>query len=612
MIDKSYSQTFNTQDIPIESSLNASFDVGESSIYINPRNPATVVMGCNAHYTGFTGAQSFFYSLNGGTTWSPSFNTNFLITSSGSDPSIAIDHLNNIYYNYLSSTASVELLSSTDFFQTTPQSISIVTSNSHDKNNLALDDRPTSNNVILYSGWKNSSDELETSYSVNSGNNWSAPYNSITQSNLPNGSFGTTSSHNYHQGINISVGPNGNVYAVWGIYKGTSQTTVTESEIGFAKSIDNGQTWTAYSIPYLHIKGIKNNTSGTTCGLRCASWVTMDVNQQNGNIYISWPNIGEPCVDPTPAVGCNIGDADIYFIKSTDGGATWSYPVHVNPNINDGLTQWYSCLASDPYSSLIGLIYYGRDASNNINTYLSLSTDEGATWQEHQINDNPFSSVTPSGTAIDYITLKINNGWIVPVWIEKRNNIVSAWTQPFEYPKAQDISLCNPVTPYYTIQKANNHITLADNGCGYEVAANSYINTYCGQNIKMNSGFHASVGSKFHAHIESNVDPFHAYEKNSYSIPHADNSSATTFCYPNPFKEFTNIGLTTYTNTTVSIYLYDDFGRLIKTLVNSKQINSGTFYYSLNIADLKLNTGIYSCLITANNERKFIKLLHVE
>ncbi|MCX6351488.1 MAG: T9SS type A sorting domain-containing protein [Bacteroidetes bacterium] len=58
--------------------------------------------------------------------------------------------------------------------------------------------------------------------------------------------------------------------------------------------------------------------------------------------------------------------------------------------------------------------------------------------------------------------------------------------------------------------------------------------------------------------------------------------------YPNPFKEFTNIGYTLVKNTNVSIEVFDVLGRKVSTLTNGVQ-PAGEYNFNFNNSE----SGIY-------------------
>ncbi len=627
---------FNVPDVMIESSTNDPntkyLSLGENSVYINPINPMHLLNGNNAAYKDplnpQMSGQAIFYSDDGGNHWLPvSTSPNFITLTSASDPSVAIDHYDRKYFNYLSTTFHPELIYSVNNFLNISGPISFSTSSS-DKNHFEIDDRPISDHIEYFSGWDESGHQFMYAKRGYETTNHTILWDPKIDLSDPAIFTPPISNFNflYHQGINISVAPNGDAYATWGLYYGTNQANASEKFIAFSKWDHILQNWTTSYIPNLEISGIRNNTHIVDpllfCNaISCASWITSAVNQQNGDIYITWPNVGIPCTPPASNCNClnSTCNIDIYFIKSSDGGITWTLPITVNQS--NGNIHWDSWLSCDPYTGYLGVIYYSKTGIGNTSqtsTYLSLSVDGGISWTEQQISDN-FISSNPTfvQSKTDYISLKMNNGFVVPVWsgIEHINSVTSRQTaicQPFTMDIPISISLCNLVTPYYEIIKAQTTISLSDLGCGYEIPSGSYINMYASNYIKMSEGFHASEGSKFHAHIESVIDPFHANERKANEkdfVKPQNEESFYVLSYPNPFHDYVNINIISQNSTYISLDLYDNFGQLVKRLLNNIALEKGTSLYQISQEQLALKDGIYFCVATTSESKKTIKLV---
>lgn len=615
---------FNLPDIMIESSSapNSQYlNLGENSVYINPINPNYLFNSNNASYEvpgqpDITG-QAMFFSNDGGQTWMSAINSGYVFPTQGADPSVVVDRNNRKYLNYL--TSDINILYSDNNFSSYAGP-NVLSATYSDKNFLELDDRPISDNVKLFCGWIDNT--LHNIYIrrgevFNQNVIWNNATDDLTDPLvyiipvIPGVVF------KYPQGVNIAVAPDGDAYATWGLYYGNGAANTFERSIGFATWSHTLQTWTSSYIPDLEIKGIRNNVSiATAIAMSCASWMTMAVNQQNGDLYIAWPNVGNPC---TPGISnCNLCTtpgyciSDIYIIKSSDKGLTWSIPKQISISNNP---HWDSWLAIDPYTGYLGVIYYGVDNSGNTQTYLSLSVDQGNNWTEQQISDYSFTSSTFNRVPrTDYINLKMNNGLVVPVWtgIDQNNGRQTAFCQPFNMDVPTDLSLCNPVTQYYEISKAQQHISVSDFGCGYQVASGSYLNMYANDYIKLSPGFQAETGSKFRAHIEQNVDPFNANERTGFTnqiVKKSSNSDFFVSAFPNPFKEYVNISITTQSSSSVTMDLFDNMGRLIKRLLQNEFVTKGTTNYHLNCNDVKLNPGIYNCVISYDKGKKAVKLI---
>jgi hypothetical protein len=193
----------------------------------------------------------------------------------------------------------------------------------------------------------------------------------------------------HSQGVNLSSGPNGEVYAAFAVYDGGA---LTERAIGFCKSLDGGATFEPAFRAIDNIHGIR--ADGVPQNMRTASFPVMDVDisggTYDGNIYIVWPNRGVP--------GVNVGpDIDVYMIRSTDGGNTWDDPIRVNQDpIGQGKVHYQPWLSVDPANGVISVIFYDNRntaSANMAEAWVATSSNGGETWEDFKVSDVSF---TPS------------------------------------------------------------------------------------------------------------------------------------------------------------------------------------------------------------------------
>ena len=105
---------------------------------------------------------------------------------------------------------------------------------------------------------------------------------------------------------------------------------------------------------------------------------------------------------------------DVMFVRSTDGGLTFSPPLRIN---DDGLANkwhWFGTFAVAPNGRLDAVWYDTRNAANNTDSQLfySYSTDAGVTWSPNVAVSNPFNPFEgyPNQSKIgDYITIVSDN-----------------------------------------------------------------------------------------------------------------------------------------------------------------------------------------------------------
>jgi hypothetical protein len=295
-----------------------------------------------------------------------------------------------------------------------------------DKNHLWVDNSPTSPyEGYLYSAWLNFQDganhlNIELVRSVNHGLSWSSPINISS----------AVAAGYYNHGPNLKTGPNGEVYAVWAVYDSASSD---ENAIGFASSTDGGETFAPGIRIIENIRGVR--ATKTSKNMRVNSFPVMaadiSTGPHRGNLYVVWPNIGVP--------GVNVGpDIDVYLIRSTDGGSSWSDPIRVNQDPaglgKEHFSTWITC---DPATGVLAVIFYDdrNVASTNCETFVAVSRDAGTTWTDFKVSDVSFTPAPIPGMSSDYfgdyIGISAQSGRVYPVWTDNRAGRPLAYVSPF-------------------------------------------------------------------------------------------------------------------------------------------------------------------------------------
>src|SRR6266508_3229314 len=102
---------------------------------------------------------------------------------------------------------------------------------------------------------------------------------------------------------------------------------------------------------------------------------------------------------------------DVMFVRSTDGGLTFSAPLKINDDpVNPSKWHWFGTFSVAPNGRLDAVWYDTRNAANNTDSQLfySYSTDGGVTWAPNVAVSNPFNPFEgyPNQSKIgDYITI---------------------------------------------------------------------------------------------------------------------------------------------------------------------------------------------------------------
>jgi hypothetical protein len=107
---------------------------------------------------------------------------------------------------------------------------------------------------------------------------------------------------------------------------------------------------------------------GGTSGFRSNRFPHPAVNPVSGNIYVAYND---------KALSGDPDKSNIYFVQSTDGGATWSARTQVN---DDGNTtdQWTPNVVVSPAGDKIGIFYYSRQEDTATNNLLSTTAGSEA------------------------------------------------------------------------------------------------------------------------------------------------------------------------------------------------------------------------------------------
>ena len=102
---------------------------------------------------------------------------------------------------------------------------------------------------------------------------------------------------------------------------------------------------------------------------------------------------------------------DVMFVRSTDGGATFSAPQKINDDpVNPSKWHWFGTFSVAPNGRLDAVWYDTRNAANNTDSQLfySFSTDAGVTWSPNVAVSNafnPFEGYPNQSKIGDYITI---------------------------------------------------------------------------------------------------------------------------------------------------------------------------------------------------------------
>ncbi len=419
----------------------------ENSIFVDPENGLNLLNSNNSHPAPYAGTQygaDALQSADGGNSWDGTIagvgGYNF------GDPAVAISRSGRLFVGYIFSGGGQGISYSNDNGQTW-QKRGVASAPSGfgsllDKNHLWIDNSPTSPHMgNLYDGWtvigsgSTSSGQLQVSRSMDGGMAWQMP--ALISSQVAAGS--------HNQGINIHTGPLGEVYATWAIYDSWPSD---EKALGFARSLNGGQSWEPAKRIFDDIKGIR--TRGVSKQMRVNSFPSMAVDISNGpdrgSIYVVWANVGEPGVNEGTGV-------DIYLMKSKDKGDTWSAPSKINQDAPGlGKQHYFPWITCDPENGNLAVVFYDdRNVPDDMcETWVAVSKNGGLSWQDFRVSDVAFTPQPLTGMADnyfgDYLGIASKGGMVFPCWTDNRTGEAMGYVSPFRIgpPAGQ------PFIDYYT------------------------------------------------------------------------------------------------------------------------------------------------------------------
>ena len=375
----------------------------EVSIAINPRHPNNLVAGANIN--------NYYYSFDGGITW---VNKEISDSKNGvwGDPVLIFDNNGAAYFFHLSRPSNSQWIDrivcqkSTDGGMTYEDPGTYMGLNppkKQDKPWACVDNTESKWRNNIYVTWTQfdaydshrpeDQSNIMFSFSSDAGTTWS---NALRINKI---SGDCVDSSNTTEGAVPCIGPNGEIYVSWSVH----------DKLYFDKSLDGGATWLdddvfagkQYGGWVYDIEGIFrcNGLPITQCDISNSPY--------KGTIYINYS-------DKTNGEK----DVDVFLVRSTDGGSTWSEAIRVNDDpVGNGKQQFMSWMSVDLVTGTVNIIYYDRRNYDDLSTdvYLARSTDGGTTFENVKISESPFSPVK-SVFFGDYIGVNSYNDFTACIW----------------------------------------------------------------------------------------------------------------------------------------------------------------------------------------------------
>jgi uncharacterized repeat protein (TIGR01451 family) len=242
-------------------------------------------------------------------------------------------------------------------------------------------------------------------------------------------------------GCSVGVSPNGQVNVAW-----ADRAGATDDDIRFRRSTDAGQTFNAaISISTGNVH--PGNDTIVMCGtgnrptltgnirMLHQAWLAVDSSGGpfDGNMYAVWAS--DPAGTPD--------NSDVFFSRSTNGGAMWSAPVQLGGG--GGATDQFEPFVAVGGAGAVSVVWYDRrnDAANNLQTdvFKAFSSDGGATFGAIQrVTDQsfPIPQLNPNFDPNiaqcymgEYIAAAGDAHNFYYAWGDNRNTVTSAaWPAP--------------------------------------------------------------------------------------------------------------------------------------------------------------------------------------
>jgi hypothetical protein len=155
------------------------------------------------------------------------------------------------------------------------------------------------------------------------------------------------------------------------------------------------------------------------------SFPTIGVSPQTGTVFIAWSDDRH-------------GDADILFIRSTDGGATWSAPLRVNDDpIGNAHQQFFPWLTVAP-NGVVSIGWFDTRQDPNpaaapflYDAYVAQSRDDGLTFEANVRVSTQSSDPAVGGFTSfigDYSGIAATNDHVYPAWVDTRRGNQDIYT----------------------------------------------------------------------------------------------------------------------------------------------------------------------------------------
>ncbi|MFL6569881.1 MAG: dockerin type I domain-containing protein [Chthoniobacterales bacterium] len=359
----------------------------ETSLCLDPLNPNRMAIGWRQfdHVSSSFRVAGYAYTVNGGTSWT--FPGALESTVFGSDPVLASDSLGDFFYLRLVPNFYDDMWNSMNGGQSW---LRLGPAYGGDKQWFTIDNTNSPGHGFQYQVWSslgNNFDGRTFSRSTDGGANWSDPIY------IPNSPSWAT----------LDVDSNGNLF-IGGVDFETDQLWCVRStdakNAAVTPSFDQS---TAVDLGGVMEVNVNINPVGLLGQMNLA--VDKSGSATNNNVYM---------LASVRSYFASDG-GDVMFVRSTDGGQTFSAPRRINDDpVNDSKWHWMAAMSVAPNGRIDVVWLDTRAAANNTDSqlYYAYSFDGGANWSPNIAVSNafnPFIGYPQQSKMGDYMSIVSNN-----------------------------------------------------------------------------------------------------------------------------------------------------------------------------------------------------------
>jgi hypothetical protein len=358
---------------------------------------------------------------------------------------------------------------------------------------------------------------------------------------------------------------NNNMYVTWTQFDNYGSSSPSDvSSILFSKSSDEGETWSP-ALKINEVDGDCIDSDNTTEG-------AVPAVGPNGEIYVAWAGPEGLVFDRSLDQGDTWLDEDI-FISDFPGG--WDYNI---PGINrcNGLPITVCDLSGGSYQGTIYVNWSDQgNGTNDTDVWIAKSADGGNTWSAPiRVNDDgPGKHQFFTWMSIDQVT-----GYLWFVWYDRRD---------------------------YDDKNTDVYMAVSTDGgetfINFKVSEEPFVpstNVFFGDYncVSAHNNVIRPIWTRLHSSqlsiYTAIVDPDAVISvdvEESDIIPYAEMGPN----FPNPFNESTVISFKLKQSGTVSLKVFDLFGKEVAVLIDNEHRNFGKYIEYFDASGYNLSPGVY-------------------